>query len=82
MVHGNLYLDHGTYNVSVTGPSGLLSEHPQQFNGSSRFEAKDTLLYFRTNLDASQSYSVTIENTGATGSTIFDLIYVTTMGVS
>lgn len=82
IVHGNLGVHHGTYNVSVTGPHGRLTLFPEQYNGSSPSEVQNNIIYFRTGLNPNATYAVIVDNTGSEAAPVFDVIDVVVLGPS
>ncbi|KAJ8096291.1 hypothetical protein PM082_011446 [Marasmius tenuissimus] len=60
-VYGSINHDHGTYSATLS-PSGGASTGTRILNGTSKWFAYDSLIYWESDLDRSQSYTLTLTN--------------------
>ncbi|KAF9256229.1 hypothetical protein L218DRAFT_1007610 [Marasmius fiardii PR-910] len=61
MVYGAVYHDHGIYTATLS-PSAGASNSTRTFNATSKWFASDTLIYWESGLDRSQTYVLTLTN--------------------
>ncbi|KAL0573124.1 hypothetical protein V5O48_008846 [Marasmius crinis-equi] len=60
-VYGSVNYDHGAYSASLN-PSGGVSTTTRTFNATSKWFAYDSMIYWESDLDRSQSYTLTLTN--------------------